>query len=139
MAMIINQLRLAKHRITQPRRDIIGVLTDTPLEVKEISGRLENIHKKIDLATIYRTLDCLVSLNLVNKTRFEDKTSKYELNNQHAHHHHLVCKECGFVEDIILNEKRLMSQISLQSRFKVLNHSLEFFGLCQKCQKIWKH
>jgi len=134
MEDILNQLRRNKYRITQARREIIDVLTFSPLEVKEIAEHLEKEGINIDLATIYRTLECLVSLNLVSKTQFEDKKAKYELNDKQAHHHHLVCEECGSVEDIPLDEKRLMNQIVAQSKFKVLRHNLEFFGVCERCQ-----
>ncbi len=134
MGNILKQLRQNKYRVTQARREIIDVLTFSPLEAKEIAQRLERKGIKIDLATIYRTLERLVSLNLVSKTQFEDKVSKYELNDKQAHHHHLVCEECGSVEDIPLNEERLMNQVMTQSRFKVLRHNLEFFGLCERCQ-----
>lgn len=134
MVRILEQLRQNKYRITQARREIIEALTFSPLEVKVIARRLERKGVKIDLATIYRTLERLVSLSLVNKTQFEDGISKYELNDKQTHHHHLVCEDCGFVEDIPLDEERLMNQVIAQSKFKVLRHNLEFFGLCKRCQ-----
>lgn len=134
MEDVLAQLRQNRYRITQARREIINVLTFSPLEVKEIAECLARKRVKIDLATIYRTLERLVLLGLVSKTQFEDKTAKYELIDKQSHHHHLVCEKCGSVEDIPLNEERLMEQIKNQSEFMVFRHNLEFFGACKQCQ-----
>jgi Fur family transcriptional regulator, ferric uptake regulator len=131
---IITVLKQHHCRITRSRCAIIDALTHAPCDVEEIALKLKKQHTKIDTATIYRTLECLVSLQLIGKTQYEDAKSRYELLDGKNHHHHLVCEKCGKVKDIVLKENILMKQVSEQSDFQVKRHSLEFFGLCKGCQ-----
>lgn len=111
-------------------------LSPVPASAHEVMEVLKQKNVRTDLATIYRTLDLFGELGLVEKIQFGDKTARYELTaGQTHHHHHLICDNCGKVEDIPLDEKVLTGQIEEKSKFKVDRHSLEFFGMCVKCQK----
>lgn len=89
---------------------------------------------KSDLVTVYRTLDLFTQLGLVQKTQFGDQTVRYELVGATGHHHHLVCEQCGSIEDVPLDEQMLLGQVGKKSKFQVTRHVLEFFGRCVKCQ-----
>ena len=58
----------------------------------------------------------------------------FELLEGSGHHHHLVCDNCGAIEDIPLSEALLLNQVKKQTDFQVNSHMLEFFGLCPTCQ-----
>lgn len=128
------RLREEGHRLTRQRQLVLDELTSVPRSVADIASSLRRKKGSIDRVTIYRTLNCLVGLGLAAKTRFKDKVAKYELVSDVPHHHHLVCDRCGAVEDITLDHSLLMAEVSKRTDFKVLGHSLEFFGLCVKCQ-----
>ena len=102
-----------------------------------ISEILERMEGSIDETTVYRTLDALKDKKIVRLLDFQHGHGEYELADA-KHHHHLVCVQCRKVEDIVLKtdladeEKR----IARGKKFKILDHSLEFFGLCAKCQKL---
>ena len=134
MAIILTQLRQKGHRITVARQEILKVLSSRPLSVKEIVEVLRKKEVKINFVTIYRTLELLTNLGFVNKTQFEAKEIKYEFADRQNHHHHLVCEKCGSSKDVHLNEEKLIKQVKNQSNFKLIRHSLEFFGICEKCQ-----
>ncbi len=127
-------LRQKGYRLTNQRQHVLDVLTTFPQSVEEVIAALKSKDESIDRVTVYRTLDCFVDLGVVGKTQFKDKTAKYELLTEAHHHHHLVCDNCGSVEDVALNEAFLLRKVSEQTNFQVKSHSLEFFGLCANCR-----
>lgn len=131
---MLNQLRQTGYKITSPRRAILGVLVATPLTAYEVYAHLEKRGVDVNLVTIYRTLELFIRLGLVGKTRFGDKTARYELVVGIKHHHHVICQKCKTIEDVSLDEKALIKQVKNQSTFQIKNHTLEFFGLCVNCQ-----
>jgi len=132
---IMNKKLLSQngHRLTKQRCSIFEALDLHPQSVAEIKDVLEKKEETVDKTTIYRTLEYFSQLNLINKTHFNGVTAQYELASP-DHHHHLICNNCGSVEDVPLNEKLLLAQVKRKSNFEVKNHSLEFFGLCPNCQ-----
>lgn len=88
----------------------------------------------IDLVTIYRTLASFEKVGIVNRVDLRRDAVAYELAGEH--HHHIVCTECGTVEDF--DACGLESLImKVQSRAKgfaqISAHSLELFGVCRTC------
>ena len=75
----------------------------------------------------------LKELEIVKEIRLRDREVRYELSNC-EHHHHLVCEKCGDIEDVALCEEAILKEVKKQSHFKIDSHTLEFFGLCEKCQ-----
>jgi len=134
MNSISKKLRENGFRVTNQRQKILDCLTPFPQSVVEISSSLNKKGVFVDIATIYRTLDCFAELGIVGKTHFKDKVSKYELISADYHHHHLICDKCGSVEDIALDEQFLIKEVNKHTNFKVKSHALEFFGICGKCQ-----
>lgn len=120
-------------RFTKPRKAIFQALTNfkKPVTAKEIYHFLKN---SIDLASIYRTLDLMKQLTIVNEIEFGDGKKRYELVTGKNHHHHLVCESCGDVMDVEMKEEKLLNKIKTKNDFKIKRHELEFFGLCQNCQ-----
>lgn len=86
-------------------------------------------------STIYRELLFLMQQGIVVEVQLRPDITHYELAGQ-VHHHHLVCNRCDGVEDVVLGDDlhQLEAQIAIGKRFKVERHSLEFYGLCGKCQ-----
>lgn len=92
--------------------------------------------QKIGLTTIYRVMNYLMQENQVKRVFLNDTQARYDLIESHPHahhHHHVVCTQCQKVE--ILEECPIEPALEqLQSRFKVLYHNMELFGVCQTCQ-----
>jgi len=128
-------LQRARLKITPARVRILEVLhhAHAPLSIQQISAELET--GEVDIVTIYRTISALQKINAVKQTHLNAKERAYELAGEH--HHHLVCTSCNAVEDITLNDQFEQYQkiITKKSGFKIMDHSLEFFGLCAPCQK----
>lgn len=86
--------------------------------------------------TIYRALEALTSTEVVKKIDFGDTGARYELNVGTNHHHHIVCKQCGKIEDIENCSSDELEKLVLKkskSFTSIQNHALEFFGVCTKC------
>ncbi len=100
----------------------------------------EELHAKvptIDLVTVYRILQQFVPVGLARECRFKDSKLRYEFGIT-DHHHHLVCTDCGAVDELEgcgagFLEKKILS---ISPRFATVNeHVLEFFGTCKSCAR----
>lgn len=104
-----------------------------PISIKELAVKV----KAPDQSTLYRTLTTLVSKKLVREIILDKTTARYEIGFGREHHHHIVCKTCGFMEDIHMCAKNenLRVQKSSKKFAEILEHSFEFFGICRSCVK----
>jgi Fur family ferric uptake transcriptional regulator len=117
--------------------------TSKHLSAKDIYAALYRMYPGIGLTTVYRTLDLLVRMGLINKFTFGDGPSRYEYmsEDKKGHHHHVVCSKCGkiidysdFLDDELELVNKTEKHLSEKYNFKVFGHSIEFYGLCEKCQ-----
>ena len=125
-------LRSARLRATPKRIRLLEVLhiMGRPLSVDALHTQV----KGMDLVTVYRTMQAFVRAGLVREVRFKDAIVRYEF--AHGHHHHLVCTDCGVVEEIEACDVAPLEKNVLKHshHFKTISeHALEFFGLCKKC------
>jgi len=127
-------------KYTEQRAVILQILLniDEHLNAEEIHKIVKERYPKqnIGIATVYRTLNFLEDLNLISSISFGKEGKKYEGNVSKAHHDHIICTSCGkivefFDEDI---EKR-QEDIANKNGFKITNHTMQIFGICQKCQQ----
>lgn len=133
-------------RLTGPRRAVVDVLANSrvPLTVAEIHAHLSE--RRTHLASVYRTLHLLVRMHLVRPTDAVSpgdaarSSRRYELAEQFTgHHHHLICQGCGRIEDLdgcALPDAaltRLTRYARRARRFRVTEHEVRLFGLCQRC------
>jgi Fur family peroxide stress response transcriptional regulator len=128
---ILNDLGL---KITPQRTSVLEVLSDLkkPITIQEIFLHLKK--KNIDLVTIYRTITSLEKVGLVKRVDLRQDAVFYELNMNH--HHHIVCTNCGTMEDFEICEmEKLSKKIASKShKFKtIVEHNFELFGLCNSC------
>ncbi|HBI92244.1 MAG TPA: transcriptional repressor, partial [Terrisporobacter glycolicus] len=91
------------------------------------------------LATVYRTMQLLDEIGVISKLNLDDGCIRYEINlnkSETHNHHHLICKKCGKIIEV---EDDLMDNVEkeIQSayKFKILDHDVKFYGLCQDCNK----
>lgn len=90
----------------------------------------------IGLATIYRTLGLLKDAKLIKQNSFADGRFVYEILEPGQHHDHLVCIKCGEVVEFINDRiEILQEEIAIQKGYKLVNHRLDLFGYCSRCQQ----
>jgi Fe2+ or Zn2+ uptake regulation protein len=133
MDQLTHTLRRRGHRLTQPLKQILSILTPYPQSASQIFLQLEKQGIAINKSTLYRTLTRLHNLQLIQITHLQSQASYYELTPKH-HHHHIYCTDCGVIQDISLSERRLINAVTSHTKFSITSHKLEFFGTCPQCQ-----
>jgi Fe2+ or Zn2+ uptake regulation protein len=118
---------------TRPRSAVLRVLVAaaTPLKVEEIHVRLgrEPGGGRVNLSSVYRTVNLLHGLRLLRRVQLGDGPHRYELAEDfRAHHHHFVCEACGRIEDV-----RRCPLDGTDLGAGVRSHHLELFGVCGRC------
>ena len=97
------------------------------------------VPNELDLATLYRTLNSFEEKGLVRHVAVDQRFASYEwIEDEGHHHHHLVCKTCGLIEEISDCEFETLEKSVLKDAkqfAEISSHSLEFFGICKKCSK----
>jgi len=121
-------------KITKARLAIFEILVKIkhPETVQNIYKKLKNI----DLVTLYRTIGSFEKNGLLRRVDLHKDSVYYEINTNH--HHHIICKKCGVMEDFnICDINRLTKKITAKaSQFKIINeHNFELFGVCNDCVK----
>ena len=124
-------------KVTKHRNSVLEVLNDSnePLTAEDIYILLKKKDVSINLSSVYRILDTLVSTSILNKFIFEEKNKTfYEINN-YEHKHHLICCSCKRV--FPLSNCPLSSyekEVSTNLEFEITSHKLEIYGYCKDCK-----
>ena len=128
-------------KVTNQRKAVLKALSSKPdqhLTAEEIYELVRVDTPEIGIATIYRTIQLLCELGLIDKLNLDDGYVRYEIGkedkNEH-HHHHLICVNCGKVlkfDDDLLDE--LEKQVENTTGFIVHDHELKMYGYCRDCQ-----
>lgn len=133
-----DEIRASGKRMTRTRRAVLSVLEQSqyPLSPTELYAQLKKRKIAIDLVTVYRNLVTLKELGLVTQLELHQEGQvRYEMKEGRQHHHHIRCKSCGRIADLLLCPlKKLTAVIEKETRFVVGDHSLEFSGWCPRCQ-----
>ena len=138
----INLLRERGLKVTNQRIAVLETLASYPdkhLTAEEIYDKVKQEYPEIGLATVYRTVQLLLELHLIDKISLDDGCVRYEIarlegSTEKHHHHHLVCLSCGNVfsfEDDLLEQ--LEAEIEGKLDFRVVDHEVKLYGYCREC------
>ena len=136
---IKEQLHEASYKLTPQREATVTVLLENEadhLSAEDVFLKVKEKSPEIGLATVYRTLELLAELKVVDKINFGDGVARFDLRKEGAKHfhHHLVCMNCGAVEEI---EEDLLEdvekKVELDYHFQIMDHRLTFHGICRVC------
>ena len=120
---------------TLPRLKIINVFetsTSRHLSAEDIYRHLLEDQMDVGLATVYRVLTQFEQAGILMRHHFESGKAVYELD-QGDHHDHLVCNQCGRVEEFYDEEIEVrQTNIAKDRGFKILGHSLHIYADCTK-------
>lgn len=133
--LIEKLLQEHSYRLTTGRIALLLFLSDAkkPLSATDIQ---KNMNQKMDKVTLYRALENFSKSNIITKVNLKSTSTYYELIRADRHHHHIVCEQCGKIEDIEnCDQMNIQKEVlSYSKSFKtVTSHSLEFFGVCKMC------
>jgi Fur family ferric uptake transcriptional regulator len=128
-------LRKAGLKVTLPRLKILEILeSGTPRHqsAEGIYKQLLESNEDIGLATVYRVLTQFEAAGLVVRHHFENGMAVFELN-EGAHHDHIVCLDCGKVEEFMetgIEERQ--TAVATRLGFEIRDHSLVLYGRCRR-------
>ena len=137
--LIKEKLHKAGFKLTPQRELTVEVLLEKEKDhfsAEEIYLLVKAKNTGIGLATVYRTLEILTELQIINKLTFQDGIARYDLNmgSDKHQHHHLLCLKCGSIEEVkqdMLFE--IEKEIERDYHFLVKDHRLTFHGICRNC------
>ncbi len=122
-------------RPTRQRTAVLEAMAsiDDFRSAQEIHALLETREAQVGLATVYRTLQLLSDVGMVDSLRSEDGELTYRRCSSH-HHHHLVCRSCGATVEVEGPAvERWADSVSQHHGFVDVSHTLEIFGTCATC------
>ena len=132
------ELRRVGHRSSVPRSAVLELMgkQDCVLTAHEIAAQLKARKRAVGIATVYRTLELLEDLKLVQRLDFGGGSARYEpaLPGGEHHHHHFVCEDCGRVtpfEDEGL--ERAIKALGKRLTYRVGEHDVILKGSCGNC------
>jgi Fur family ferric uptake transcriptional regulator len=129
------ELRSTGLKATAPRLKILEIFQQgrhRHMSAEDVFRELLELKQDIGLATVYRVLTQFEQAGILKRSNFESGRALFELN-QGEHHDHLVCLQCGRVEEFIDTdiEKRQM-EIACARGFQLQDHALALYGHCTK-------
>jgi|SRR5665213_8210 len=131
------KIRRVGFRATKQRLSFISILAKAkrPLLIQEIVNEIGP--RGMDQVTIYRMVDAFKKAGLVREVNLRGDRSRYELEDEHDHHH-LVCINCDRVEDFIDRAHEQVGQrvLARSKTFKkITGHSFDLYGVCNTCAR----
>lgn len=118
------------------QRSAISDLLDTIEEFKSAQDLHDELRRRgegIGLTTVYRTLQTLADAGTVDVLRTDNGESVYRRCSS-GHHHHLVCRSCGYTVEVEGPTVEKWSQSVAESNgFTEVSHTIEIFGTCSQC------
>ena len=131
------ELKSSGLKATLPRIKILEVFQRTEgrhLTAEDVFKMLLAEGADIGLATVYRVLMQFEQAGLLLRSNFESGKAVFELN-EGEHHDHLVCLDCGRVEEFFDPEiEQRQRTIAVQRGFELQEHSLALYARCTKAQ-----
>lgn len=133
---LLAKLKTREFRITPQRLAILKVLafSENHPSVERIYEQVKENFPTTSLATIYKTVMLLKQLNEVLELGFPDGSNRYDGNKPYPHPH-IICIKCKRIMDPDLgNMTKLAAEAARKTGYKIVDHRLDFFGICPKCQ-----
>lgn len=132
---IISVFKKEGYRITKQRLSILDILRNTTAHptAEEIYNMVKRQIPDISLGTVYRTLNILEELDLLQKLTYGESCCRYDGNVDT--HYHAICLNCGRVFDVdepVLDN--LGERFSQKTDFTITEHRLELYGYCKDCE-----
>ena len=118
--------------MTKYEKDIFAIVNTSRehLTVEQIFQKLRDIHPQVVLATVYNNLNRLLEEGLIRKVSVEGMPDRYDKMEKHDH---LVCKRCGKLADVTLED--LTASLKKQLGNDFLSYDLKVYYICPACRE----
>ncbi|MEO5733449.1 MAG: ferric iron uptake transcriptional regulator [Rubrivivax sp.] len=131
----MDELKSSGLKATLPRIKILEVFQRTEqrhMTAEDVFKALLAEHADIGLATVYRVLMQFEQAGLLSRSNFESGKAVFELN-EGQHHDHLVCLDCGRVEEFYDSQiEQRQRAVTAERGFELQEHSLSLYAKCVK-------
>ena len=128
---------MVMQRKTKQRDAIMAIMADETdfRSAQQVHTALVVAGQTVGLATVYRNLQALTEAGELDSLRSEDGETLYRRCAKRRHHHHLVCRNCGYTVDIQDDQlEQWIGKIARRYRFSDIEHMADVFGLCESCE-----
>ena len=128
----VGELEARGHRITRSRRAAVRAVSARPghFTAEELRRELPRLGR----ATVYRNIKLLQEAGFLCRVLLEDGSRPYRLSHR-SHHHHLVCVQCGAVQDLLdCDVSDVLRSLVKRTGFEMEGHRLEVYGRCRTCR-----
>ena len=126
-------LRAHHLKATPQRLEIANTLYQRGhVNIEDLYETMLKKFNSISLATIYKNINLMIENAFIQEVKIPNAKSVYELTKEA--HSHLVCDNCGHVEDLTLDLSSVSTLASHETDFQINKANLVFSGLCKNCQ-----
>ncbi len=131
----LDELKSTGLKATAPRLKILEIFQNAEqrhMTAEDVYRLLLGEHSDIGLATVYRVLTQFEQAGILSRNHFEAGKAVYELRDE-QHHDHLVCLDCGHVEEFFDAEIEKRQQAVAKAKgFEIADHALSLYVRCTK-------
>ena len=138
---LVQQMQAAGHRMTPQRQAVLEVLaaSDGHPTVDQIYERVRVDFPMTSRATVYKTISLAKEMGVVMELEFSKGSNRYDGKRPYPHPH-VICTKCKQVMDADdLEITNLKQQIIRKTGYRIVNHRIDFFGICPDCQTLSTH
>lgn len=124
------------YRKSRQRQKIYDMIRrgDEHPDAMAIFNELKAELPSLSLGTVYRNLNILMEQGLIRKVSLDGAGDRFDARTES--HFHLICEECGSVEDIFLPcLSGIDREASKAKKFKITRHRVDFYGICENCRR----
>ena len=133
-AATIEALRSKGYKATPQRIAVCRIALNSRAHpsAQQVYDEVKKIYPTVSLATVYKTLEVLRDLDLVQEINFPKGQARFDsYMNPHVN---LVCLKCGNITDLDdLTIKEITRKVTVSTKFKPIRQRMDVYGICQKC------
>jgi Fur family peroxide stress response transcriptional regulator len=133
-ASAIEALRKKGYKATPQRIAICKIALNSRAHpsAQQIYAKVKKIHPTVSLSTVYKTLEVLADLELVQEINFPKGQARFD--SYMDPHINLICLECGNITDLDdITVKEITKKVAAATKFKPTGQRMDVYGICQKC------
>ena len=133
---LVNKLRERGYRLTPQRIALLRLLaaSDGHPSASHLYDQIKDQFPTTSLATVYKTLNVLKEIDEVLELGFSNGDNRYDGSKPYPHPH-LICINCQKILDSEVSlAQNLVQEVAQSSGYQIVNHRLDFCGLCPGCQ-----
>ncbi len=128
-----NLLREHGLKVTPQRLGILSLMDQKGhISVDELYLNIKDQFTSISLATMYKNVNSMMASSVITEVKIPKQKSRFEIAKEA--HGHLLCQECGEFMDIELDLEKIVDDVSIKSKYKLVETSLVLSGICPLCQ-----